>query len=72
MIASEDRMKQIYHQMVAKRTSTETHKIEHYATMVGQAVTCVEQFRKLEAQARPLTKHIGGKKKKARKVSEGS
>ena len=64
---SEQAMKTIYHTIIARRSSLSTHKVDSYATLVGQAVTHVEAFRKIEMQAKPLTKNIGGKRKKQKK-----
>ena len=64
---SEQAMKTVYHKIIAQRSSLSTHKVDSYATLVGQAVTHVEAFRKIEMQAKPLTKNIGGKRKKQKK-----
>ena len=64
---SEQAKKTIYHKIIARRSSLSTHKVDSYATLVGQAVTHVEAFRKIEVQAKPLTKNIGGKRTNQKK-----
>ena len=62
---SEAAMKTVYHQLVARRQSLQTHKVDSCVALVGQAVTHDEGFRTIEAQAKPLTKNISGKRKRA-------
>ena len=66
LVGAEKGMKDIFHQLTLKRTTLKRHTAKDYSELVGKAVVLVENFRRVEEQARPLTKNIGGRRKKAR------
>ena len=63
---AEKGMKECHHKLTVKQGTLKRHTANDYSELIGKSVQLIENFRRVENQAKPLTKSIGGKRKKAR------
>ena len=63
---AEKGMKECYHQLTVKQGTLKRHTANDYSELIGKSVQLIENVRRVENKAKPLTKSIGGKRKKAR------